>query len=83
MDYDFKLTAQPLTNVRITAYTDKAKQFFSEFGPIDEQNASVFIHSAKRSGFKVWHTQGDIPEGQSLIDWHDSWDGASRLSNEE
>lgn len=83
MEYDFKLTAEPLTNVRVTPNTEEAKAFLEEFGPIDEKNASVFIHSAKRSGFKVWHTQGDIREGDSLIDWHDSWDGASRLSEQE
>ncbi len=81
MAYDFKLTAEPLANVIVTPSTNAAMKFLSDFGPVDEQNASTFIHAAERSGFSVQHTQGDVPDGVSLIDWHDSWDGYSRITD--
>ena len=79
MKHAFQLSAGPLTHVIVTPNTEAAKQFLADFGPVDQENASTFIHAATAAGLPVQHTQGDIPKGVSLIDWHDSWDGRSRL----
>ncbi|MEL6978869.1 MAG: hypothetical protein AAGM38_09345 [Pseudomonadota bacterium] len=77
--HDFELHGPP-HRVRVDAFTPEAKRFLAEFGAVGDANAANFIHAAKRAGLSVRHTQGSVPEGWSLSEWHDHWDGIGRLS---